>query len=247
MIASQYHGFRNRNNHARVTGAALALCLIAQPVSAQMSAGNPGDDQAIGRPATYQLIDLTTGTLLRSSRPVGPLRLEATAALSPRHELRFSTWTVGRGGLDSMPGVSLATLTSDPALRLDPARATYRYTVLTQRDWAWKLGVSANVRELSDSLRPALLSDRFRFGALPLLHVAGEGRLAQRWGVAFDADGLMTARGHTLDLGLRVNYSLTPNFQLFGGYRLTEAAGNAEEFYGTGLSNAANFGLRYRF
>lgn len=247
MIASQSHGYRNRNDHALPAGAALALCLIASPASAQLNAGNPGDDQATARPAAYQLIDFPAGTVLRSSQPVGPLRLEATASLSPRHELRFSTWTIGRGGLESMPGVSLATLTSDATWRLDPARATYRYTVLVQRDWAWKLGVSANVRELSDSLRPALLSDRLRFGALPLLHVAGEGRLAQRWGVAFDADGLMTPRGRTLDLGLRVNYSLTPNFQLFGGYRLTEAAGDAEEFYGAGLSNAANFGLRYRF
>jgi len=225
------------------SGAALAVTLCTLSAQAQVSA----DDSLATRSRTYQLIDVPYGAL-RLPQLQGQLRLEATTTIAPRHELRLSTWASGRGGLESLPGVSLATLTSEPTLRLDPARATYRYTVLAQRDWAWKLGLSTNVRELGDSLRPSLsLSDRLRFGALPLLHVAGEGQLAARWRLAFDADGLMTPRGRTFDLGLRVNYSLTPNFLLFGGYRLTEAAGDAEEFYGAGVSNAANFGLRYRF
>ncbi len=231
-----------RAGHALATCA--VLCLPAGPAFAQLTLGAPGDNPALVAPASYQLIDPS----LRSPQPLGPLRLEATTALAPGHELRFSTWAIGRVGLDALPGVSLATLTADPALRLDPARATYRYTFLSRPDWAWKLGVSANVREFGGSLRPGLgLSDRLRFGALPLLHVGAEGRLASRWRLAFDADGLMTGRGRTFDLGLRVNYSLTPNFLLFGGYRMTESAGEAEEFYGAGLSNAANVGLRYRF
>jgi hypothetical protein len=226
---------------------ALTVSLFALPAWAQAPAAIVTDDTLSARNGTYQLIDVPYGAL-RTAPQLGQLRLEAITAIAPRQELRFSTWATGRGGLESMPGVSLATLTSEPTLRLDPARATYRYTVLMQRDWAWKLGVSANVRELSDSLRGGLAnSDRLRFASLPLLHVAGEGQLATRWRFAFDADGLMTARGRTFDLGLRVNYSLTPNFLLFGGYRLTEAAGDAEEFYGTGPSNTANFGLRYRF
>lgn len=235
-------------NQGRGGGGALAscavLCLLALPASAQTGAA-PAEDSTSGPSAAYRLIDFPFGAALRSPVP-GQLRLEATTTLAPRHEVRFSTWASG-GGLDSFPGISLATLTADPTLRLDPARATYRYTFLTQRDWAWKLGVSANMRDMSDVVRPLGLADRLRFGALPLLHVAGEGRLASRWRLAVDADGLMTPRGRTFDLGLRVNYSLTPNFLLFGGYRLTDSAGEAEEFYGSGVSNAASFGLRYRF
>jgi len=228
-------------------GVALAASLLALPASAQVTAVGVADGPPAARSGAYQLIDVPFGAMT-SSQQLGQLRLEATTAIAPGHELRFSTWATGRGGLESLPGVSLATLTSEPTLRLDPARATYRYTLLTQRDWSWKLGISANVGELSDSLRPGLaMSDRPRFGSLPLLHVAGEGQLATRWRLSFAADGLMTPRGRTVDLGLRVNYSLTPNILFFGGYRLTEAAGDAEEFYGTGLSNAANFGMRYRF
>jgi hypothetical protein len=239
--------WRGDKEHVSTLGLALSVSLLALPASAQLPAASVVDNTSVAGNSAYQLIDAPFGAM-RSSQQLGQQRLEATTAIAPRHELRFSAWATARGGLESLPGVSLATLTSDSTLRLDPARATYRYTVLTQRDWAWKLGISANVREMSDSLRSGLaMSERLRFGSLPLLHVAGEGQLAPRWHLAFDADGLMTPRGRTFDLGLRVNYSLTSNFLLFGGYRMTEAAGDAEEPYGTGLSNAANFGVRYRF
>jgi hypothetical protein len=231
-------------------GYALASCaalgLLWLPASAQTGAAGP-DDPTPTPPAAYRLIEFPFGAGLRSPVPIGPLRLEGTALLAPRHELRFSTWSSG-GVLESFPGVSLATLTTDPAARFDAARATYRYTFLIQRDWAWKLGISANMREMSEVVRPGLgPADRLRFGSRPLLHVAGEGRLASRWRLAVDADSLMTSRGRTFDLGLRVNYSLTPNFLLFGDYRMTDAGSEAEEFYGSGVSNAASFGLRYRF
>lgn len=225
----------------------VALAIVASNAQAQGATVRLGDDTTLYRPASYQLND-TTLSEPQMLVPNTQFRLEATAALAPRHELRFSTLARLQGGLASLPGVSMATLYSDASLRLDPTRATYRYTVLNSPDWAWKVGLSANIREFSDALRPGSTpSERFRFGALPLLHVAGEGRLATRWRLSLDADGLMTARGRAFDLGLRVNYSLTPNFLVFGGYRLTESAGDAEEFYGSGLSNAANVGLRYRF
>jgi len=220
----------------------VALTFAATSTSAQFSTPTWG---ATDSPApNYQFTDAS----LRPLQPGAPWRLEASTSFAPRHELRFSTWTAGRGGLESLPGVSLATLSSDPTLRLDPARATYRYTVFARPDWAWKLGVSTNLSEMGSGLRSGLTSsERTRFGALPLLHVAGEGRLAARWLLAVDADGLVTPRGRAFDLGLRVNYSLTPNFFVFGGYRLTDSSGEAEDTYGAGLHNTANFGLRYRF
>ena len=39
----------------------------------------------------------------------------------------------------------------------------------------------------------------------------------------------MTARGSALDLGLQVNDQLDPKFSLFGGYRLSNSTGEAEE------------------
>jgi long-subunit fatty acid transport protein len=57
----------------------------------------------------------------------------------------------------------------------------------------------------------------------------------------------MTARGRALELGLSVRYRLAPNLSVYGGWRLSDAGGEAEEFYGSGSAHAANVGLRLRF
>ncbi len=49
------------------------------------------------------------------------------------------------------------------------------------------------------------------------------------------------------DVGIRVNYLLSPSFAVYGGYRLSDAAGEADEVHSPGLNNSANVGLRYRF
>jgi hypothetical protein len=115
-------------------------------------------------------------------------------------------------------------------------------------DWAWKVGITANLREMSESLRAAASLTPARFGSLPLLHFAGEGRLSPRWSMAVDADGLITGRGRALDLGVRVDYALTRTFSLYGGYRLNDAAGEAvDDPLSAGLVSSARFGVRYRF
>jgi hypothetical protein len=88
--------------------------------------------------------------------------------------------------------------------------------------------------------------DRVRFGGLPLVHLAGEGRLGKNWLLTVDADGLMTARGRALDLGVRVDYALSRSFYLFGGYRLSDQYFEGSET-SLGLTNSANVGVRYRF
>jgi hypothetical protein len=80
-----------------------------------------------------------------------------------------------------------------------------------------------------------------------MLHMAGDARITDRWRLDMDADTLMTARGSALDLGLQLRYQFAPNFSLFGGYRLSNSSGEAEEIYGSGFSNAANVGMRLRF
>ena len=46
---------------------------------------------------------------------------------------------------------------------------------------------------------------------------------------------------------MQVDYLWSDSMSVFGGYQLIEAAGDAETYYGEGLSNRANIGLRYRF
>ncbi len=231
----------------RTLGASIALGALAIALPALAAEPTPSGEGGVA--PLYRLIDSAPLVSSRWQAPALSLRLEGTAWIAPRHELRLSTAPLaGADYARSLDGVSFATLSNTPTLRLDPYRATYRYTFLEQHDWRWKVGVTTNLRALGERLRPGLtLGQRLRLGGLPQVHFAGEGRLADKWRFAFDADSPTTLRGRALDLGLRVSYSLTPNFSLYGGYRLSDPAAEGDDTYAGELANSASVGMRLRF
>jgi hypothetical protein len=230
-----------------MSGASIALGAFAIALPALAAEPTPAGGTHVA--PLYRLIDSAPLISSRWQIPALRPRLEGTAWIAPRHELRLSTTLpAGADYARSLDGVSFATLSNAPTLRLDPYRATYRYTFLEQRDWQWKVGITTNLRAFGDGLRPGLtLGQRLRLGGLPQVHFAGEGRLADKWRLAFDADSPTTLRGRALDLGLRVSYSLSPNFSLYGGYRLSDPAAEGDDAYAGGLANSANVGMRLRF
>lgn len=204
-------------------------------------------DAAVSTPLMYRLVGdpLAEQSLLatRWALPTLSLRLDAAAGLGA-HELRILgdsvTPTVVRP-------ISLFGAETERGYGVDPLRATYRYTLLAEPHWQMKVGLSTNLRN-SISLQPESQSaDAQRFGSLPLLHVAGVGQWSPRWRLGFALDGLMTARGRAVDLGVQVDYLWSPSMHLYGGYQMTDAAGEAEGYYGSGLNNRARIGLRLRF
>lgn len=238
---------RHRPVFHRTLRASIALGAFAIALPAPAAEATPAGEGSVA--PLYRLIDSAPLISSRWHVPALGPRLEGTAWIAPRHELRLSTTPLaGADYARSLDGVSFATLSNAPTLRLDPYRATYRYTFLEQRDWQWKVGVTTNLRAFGDVLRPGLaFGQRLRLGGLPQVHFAGEGRLADKWRLAFDADSPTTLRGRSLDLGLRVSYSLSPNFSLYGGYRLTDPAAEGDDAYAGGLANSANVGMRLRF
>jgi hypothetical protein len=217
---------------------AAVLVVAAGAASAETGgAATPLMYRLIGDPQAEQSLLAT-----RWAPPTLSLRLDAAAGLGA-HELRI----LSAGMAARLPPLS-AFGRSDAMVgwNIEPVRATYRYTLLADASWEMKLGLSANVRERLD--RPGALSaSETSFGSLPLLHVAGVGHWSPRWRLAFALDGLATGRGRALDLGLQVDYLWSPSMSLYGGYQVTEAAGESEAYYGSGLTNRANIGLRYRF
>jgi hypothetical protein len=179
--------------------------------------------------------------------PLTGARLEGQARLDSRQEFKLSTASTGRYGLSGSGDLGPWALRPDNTMvGLDQPRATYRYTWLSMREVDLKVGLTSNLSQFGTSVRSGFASP-LRFGNLPQMHMSGVGRLTDNWHIALDADGLWTARGRSLDLGLNVGYSLSRSMQLFGGYRLTDFAGDAEDFYGSGMSNTANVGLRFSF
>jgi hypothetical protein len=180
--------------------------------------------------------------------PLSGARLEGLASLDSRQELKFSTVSTGRYyGLYGLNEFGPGALRLDNTVGLDQPRATYRYTWLSSPDLNLKVGLTSNLLQLGSSMRSGFTAP-MQYGSLPQLHLSGVGRLADNWHISVDADGLWTARGRSLDLGLHVGYSLTRSMQLFGGYRMTDYWGDAEDAYGSNAPvNSANVGLRYRF
>ncbi len=208
---------------ARATVFCAAVLLSAAAPVALAQSSDPG----------YGLLDSTRVPAAGvSSRD---FRLDTAIDIGERQQIRLSA---------PPPAYRLPT----SGLSFDPARATYRYTVLERESWAWRVGLTSNLHPGSSTpWRGDTTRGDLRFGTLPMLHMAGDARIAQRWRLGVDADTLLTPRGSALDFGLQVSYLLAPNFSLFGGYRLSNSTGEAEEVYGSGFSNAANVGLRLRF
>ena len=224
--------------------AILAALLAA---SAGTAAWATDSGQSSGIPLMYGLTgDALAERYLLAARwgtPATSLRLDAAASMGA-HEVRILTYGSLLPVTPQVPSIG-----AEPGAdwNIDPVRATYRYTLLDRPTWAMKLGLSTNLGESSGTLRPALGTERTSFGSLPLLHLAGVAQWSPRWRLGFAVDGLTTMRGRALDLGVQVDYLWSNSMAVFGGYQLTEAAGEAESYYGSSLSNRANVGLRYRF
>lgn len=195
----------------------------------------------------YRLIDSVPPAFTGWHGPALAAPLLSTVGLAPRHELRLSaSLAAGSDYARTLGGVSFATLAGAPTMRLDAYRATYRYTFFEQTHWQWKIGITASLQAFDDTWRGGLTrGQRLRLGTAAQVHFAGEGRLTDKWRLAFDADSPTTLRGRAFDLGLRVSYSLSPNVLLYGGYRIGDGTPDGEEFHG--LTNSANVGLRLRF
>jgi hypothetical protein len=172
-------------------------------------------------------------------------RPAAVTDLGKGQQLRLTT-----ASAPFLPWASPYDLASAWQLRRDElAQATYRVSFAQISAWDFKLGLTASRPDYGLGRRTAYgsLAPRDGWSALPMFHLGSDRMFGERWRLSLSADGTLTARGHALELGMAVDYRLGSSFSLYGGYRLTDASGGAEDFYLPGLTNAASIGLRYRF
>jgi len=220
--------------------------VLAGAALADESASNAAPTAAPG--SVYRLNNRVDDGFAAVATPglgVSPLRLSlgnGLGLLPTGHELVLSS-TLAQSHLSS-DYYARADMAETLAGR-DAPRATYRYTFLESPSWAWRIGLTTPMSDPQPGLRAA--GGLSRLGSLPLMHLSSSGRLGGSWQLNVDADGMRTAHGRTLDLDLRLDYGLGNNLYVFGGYRLIETGGDAEDAYGNAPANSANFGIRYRF
>ena len=179
--------------------------------------------------------------------PTTSARVELNWMFKERHGLR----------------VLLAPLTVTDTVRLDePVRfageafdteqiteATYRfnswrlgYHYLLRRSDVSRLRVGATLKVRDAEIRLAqgdTVSFTDDLGFVPLLYVAGEYRLGNRWTFSADLDGLAGGPGRAIDLGLGLNYSINQRWQIGAEVRVLDGGADVDTVYNFAQFNSA--------
>ena len=82
---------------------------------------------------------------------------------------------------------------------------------------------------------------------VPLFYVAARYRLGERWHLNADMDALAGGPGRAIDLGLRVDYTLNPNWEIGAGLRTLEGGVDSDDVYNFAWFNSVVFSTRYKF
>jgi hypothetical protein len=166
-------------------------------------------------------------------------RVYVTWNVGERHGLRllvapFSLTEFGVPGrtLDFAGSTFAAQEPVEATYTFNSYRLSYRYRFRSApRAWAW-VGFTAKVRDAEVSLEQEATSGRKDdLGFVPLLHLAGEWRVAPRWRLGLDADGLAGGPGRAVDAALKLGYDPGGAWMVQTGYRTVEGGADVVEVY----------------
>lgn len=178
--------------------------------------------------------------------PDGAVRVEATIELAERHGLRFVYAPIrvsGSGVADapiSFAGEQFAAGPTDADYQFDSYRVTYRYRFYNGETWRWKVGFTGFVRDARVALaQPGTAAEDTDTGFVPLGHLSGEARLAERWRLRLELDGAAAPQGRAFDVLAAIEYRLTPRWTIAGGYRTIEGGADVDTVFTFAWLNAA--------
>ena len=200
-------------------------------------------------PNTRFKIDEITG---EGPYPAGRLVLDWP--LGGRHHLRFliAPLSIDERGITDDPIVFQDTLFDAGEIRtkyrFDSYRATYRYTFHDSDRWTWSGGATLKVRDAEIELRQGdLVRRKTNTGVVPLLALYGEWRFAPGWTGVFDFEGLGASQGRAIDAALKLGYDITPQLNLYAGYRFLDGGADNDELYTFARFDSAVLGLSWSF
>ncbi len=234
------------NQRCTVLFAALLLALIPATSDAQ---GTGFVLELEGGPVwqSYNDVEIPNdGTATRFSLSdlagAGPWpggRLYITAPFGGRHAVRlllapFSLTETG------VPG-SAVEFAGSSYVAGEPLQATYTFnSYRLTYSYQWHdgersraaVGFTAKIRDAEIALEQGPTASRKEdFGFVPLLHLAGEWRLAPGWYILADVDGLAGGPGRAVDATLKLGRDLNERWALRAGYRTVEGGADVDEVY----------------
>ena len=189
----------------------------------------------------FSIVDLI------GSGPATIGRVEVTAGLAARHELRFVYAPIEISG-SGAPGSSIAfagaSFSPGVATAADyqftSYRGTYRYTFYAGDRWQWQVGFTGFVRDARVALaQPGVTAEDTDVGVVPLAHVRGRAALGNRVRLTFEADGTAAPQGRAFDVAAILDVNLTRWWFIGGGYRTIEGGADVDTVYNFSWLNAA--------
>ena len=181
----------------------------------------------------FSLVDLA------GSGPWAAWRAYLTWNLSDRRQLRVlaAPLSVTETGVPGRPvqfaGTSFASgVPTTATYTFNSYRLTYRWRFHDGERWTWWVGGTAKIRDATIALRQgATAAKKDDLGFVPLLHVAGDARLAGPWRFTLDADALAGGPGRAEDVALKLAYDVDERWRLAAGYRTVEGGANVDAVY----------------
>jgi hypothetical protein len=127
-------------------------------------------------------------------------------------------------------------------------KLTYRYTFVDKPKLRWRVGFTGVIRDADVELRQGDLRDNDdNVGFVPALHLSSDYSFADRWTLRFDFDGLAGGPGRLFDVALKVDYAVSDNWRIGGGYRTLEGGADTDDVYSFGWLHYGVFDIRYQF
>jgi len=192
---------------------------------------------------------------LAGSGPWPAGRLYVTWNLAERHGVRlllapFSLTETGvPDGVVRFAGETYAaSVPVEATYTFNSYRLSYRYMFHSgARASAW-VGATAKLRDAVIELEQGSTSSRKDdLGFVPLLHLAGEWRVAPAWRALLDVDGLAGGPGRAVDAALKLGYDVGDRWTVRAGYRMVEGGADVDAVYTFAWLHYATVSLAWRW
>jgi hypothetical protein len=186
-----------------------------------------------GSATRFSLVDVA------GNGPWPTARLYVTWNLTERHGLRLliAPFSLTESGVLDVP-VRFAGASYAPGQPVNATytfnsyRLSYRYRVHAgARTAAW-VGFTGKIRDAEVALEQgATASRKDDVGFVPLLHLAGDWRVAPHWRLDLDVDGLAGGPGRAVDAALELGYDPGGPWMVQLGYRTLEGGADVPDVY----------------
>ena len=181
-------------------------------------------------------------------------RLDGQWNINDKHGLRIVLAPLEVSGTGELPedtefaGEVFPAGPTEGTYKFNAYKFTYRYTFVERPNLQWRVGFTGVVRDANVELRQGdLQANDDNVGFVPTLHLSSDYRLADRWMLRFDFDGLAGGPGRLFDIALKLDYAVNDNWRIGGGYRTLEGGADTDDVYSFGWLHYAVLDIRYYF